>query len=189
MKYLPADTKFIATDITSPFFVPLKLTAIIAFIINLPNTCYQIWVYIAPALYKQEKFLLVLFSLAVIFLFILGIFFCYYIMLPLLFTFISHIKSEHILMMADIGKYLDLLITLCVTFGLSFQMPIIIFTLIWFNIVRYETLKSSRPYIFVGIFIFAAIVTPPDVLSQIMLAIPIYLLYELGLILSKILKK
>ena len=186
LSYLPKDTHLIATDVTSPFFVPLKLTGAVAILISLPNTIYQIWQFIAPALYRHEKKLMLITTTLVITLFILGVVFCFYIVLPTLFNFISKTKAPNIEMLADINKYFDLVLSLLIIFGIAFQMPIITYLLIYFKIVTYKKMISLRKYMFVIMFIIAAIVTPPDIISQIMLAIPLYLLYEIGILLSKL---
>lgn len=182
LEYLPKGTKLIATDVTAPFFVPLKINALAAMFLSLPNTIFQIWQYIAPGLYKHERKLLFFIIMFAIILFFLGILFCYLLVLPLLFNFISHVKAADIEMFTDINKYLDLVLTLFMVFGISFQMPIAIFCLIYFNLVEMKTMKKLRPYIFVGCFILAAIVTPPDIFSQSILAISLYVLYEFGII-------
>ena len=186
LQYLPRDTRLIATDVTSPFFVPLKLTGIVALVISLPNTIYQIWQFISPALYRHEKKLILITIISVITLFIIGIAFCFYIILPTLFTFIAKIKANDIAMLTDINKYLDLVLSLFIVFGSAFQMPIIIYLSIFFGIVSYKKMIAMRKYMFVGVFIIAAIVTPPDILSQILLAIPLYLLYEIGIFTAKL---
>jgi sec-independent protein translocase protein TatC len=184
--YLPHGTTLIATDVTAPFFVPLKLTVIVALILSLPNTLYQLWCYVAPALYHQERKLFLLTTFMGIILFLSGILFCYFIVLPILFGFIGQIKSSQIVMLADISKYLDFILNLFLVFGLCFQMPIVIFLLIYFKVVDHAKLLNLRPYIFVACFIVAAIVTPPDVFSQTLLALPLYLLYELGMLIGKL---
>jgi sec-independent protein translocase protein TatC len=189
LRYLPIGTKLIATDITAPFFVPLKITAIAALFISLPNTIFQIWQYIAPGLYKHERKLLFFIIMFAIILFTAGILFCYFLVLPLLFNFINHIKAPDIEMFTDINKYLDLVLTLFAVFGISFQMPIAIFCLIYLNFVSVTTIKKIRPYIFVGCFILAAIVTPPDIFSQSILALSLYILYEFGIIATQILHR
>ena len=186
LRYLPVGSHLIATDVTSPFFVPLKLTMIITLFISLPNTIYQIWRFITPALYRNEKKLMLITAISVLFLFILGMAFCFYIVLPTLFNFIAKIKAPDIAMLTDINKYLDLVLSLFIIFGIAFQMPIIIYLLIYFKIVTYKRLISLRKYMFVAVFIIAAIVTPPDIISQIMLAIPLYLLYEIGILFSRL---
>lgn len=184
LHYLPSSTKLVATDVLSPFFVPLKLGAILAVFISLPNTIYQIWSFIAPALYRHERKLILPLCFFALFLFILGVSFCYYLVLPMMFKFIAHIKATDIDMFTDIGKYLDFVLTLFLVFGLSFQLPIIIVILLYFKLVELKGLKDLRPYIIVLCFIVAAIFTPPDVFSQTILAVSLYVLYELGMLLG-----
>lgn len=184
--YLPANTKMIATDIISPFFVPVKLTLLIAIFCSLPNTIYQIWQFIAPALYKQEKLLILNVIISSLILFICGVLFCYFLVLPAIFHFISGFKLSNITMMTDISKYLEFVLSLFTTFGIAFETPVLIFMLIYMGILSIEKARQIRKYVLVGVFIIAAIVTPPDIFSQTMLAIPLYLLYELGLFIAKI---
>ena len=186
LKYLPPNTQLIATDVTSPFFVPLKLTAIVALFVSLPHSIYQIWQFITPGLYHKEKNLILCTSILVILLSLTGFLFCYFIVLPALFNFIANIKAPDVAMLTDINKYLDFVLNLFVIFGTAFQTPIIIYLLIFFNIVSYKKMISIRKYIFVAMFIIAAIVTPPDIFSQILLAIPLYLLYEIGILIAKL---
>jgi sec-independent protein translocase protein TatC len=182
LTYLPHGTQVVAIDVISPFFVPLKLVVLIALVISLPNICYQIWCFIAPALYRHEQRLFLGLSISVISLFMLGVLFCYFIVLPALFGFIAHIKASQITMMTDINNYLNFVLTLFTIFGICFQMPVIIFLLLRFKIVTVQKMRKLRPYMFVLCFVIAAIVTPPDVLSQTLLALPLYLLYELGIL-------
>lgn len=188
-KYLPSTTHLVALEVTAPFFVPLRLTAMVAFILSLPNTIYQIWQFIAPGLYKPERKLLISVIISSFTLFILGITFCYFLVLPALFHFISNFKSSQITLLADIDKYLSLVLSLFMIFGIAFETPVLVFLLIKFGILKLQTATKIRKYIFVGCFIVAAIVTPPDVLSQTMLALPLYLLYELGILTAKIFNK
>lgn len=189
LEYLPSGTKLIATDVTAPFFVPLKINAIAALFLSLPNTVFQIWQYISPGLYKHERKLILFITLSAIVLFCLGILFCYFLVLPILFNFINHIKSAEIEMFTDIDKYFNLVLTLFSVFGISFQMPIAIFCLIYFKLVSITNIRKIRPYVFIACFILAAIVTPPDVLSQSLLALSLYILYELGIIAGSLLSK
>ena len=184
LSYIPLGTKLIATDITSPFFIPLKLTLLCAFFLSLPNSVYQLWQYVAPAMFRHEKRMLCITFMCVICLFILGVLFCYFLVLPTLFKFIGNIKSSEIAMMTDITKYFDFVINLFLVFGICFQAPVVVFLLIHFNLVSYTKMKKLRPYVFVSCFILAAILTPPDVLSQTMLALPLYILYEFGLLIA-----
>ena len=181
-RFLPSGSQLIATDITSPFFVPLKLTAIVAFVLSLPNSLYQIWQFISPGLYKKEQKLFASIIASAFCLFLCGICFCYFLVLPAIFHFINHFKSVEITMFTDINKYLDFVLSLFIIFGIAFEMPVIIFLLIYFGILTIKKAQEMRSYIFVACFILAAIVTPPDVLSQTMLALPLFLLYELGIL-------
>lgn len=183
LKHLPAT--LIATDVIAPFFVPLKLTAIVAFVINLPNCIFQIWQFVAPGLYKKEKSLFLVITIGSLCLFLLGIAFCYFLVIPAILNFISHIKAHNINVMADIGLYLDLNLKLFMVFGLCFETPIIIWCLIYFNWVKLHILQKFRRYMLVLAFIIGAILAPPDVLSQVLLAVPLYLLYELGMLFAK----
>ena len=189
LTYLPHNTQLIATDVTSPFFVPLKLTVILSIVISLPNTIFQVWQFIAPGLYRNEKRLIFTSIICGILLFIMGILFCYFIVLPSLFSFIGKIKADNIKMLTDIGKYLDFILELFLVFALTFQMPLIIYFFLHFEIVSLSKMVGFRKYMFVLCFIIAAIITPPDVISQILLAVPLYLLYELGILISKLNKR
>lgn len=185
LHYLPFGTKLIATDITSPFLAPLKLSALLALIFSLPNILYQLWRFLAPGMYLKEQKLFLAVIPATVLLFIGGCVFCYFLVLPVIFSFISHIKSSEITMMTDISKYLDFVITLFLIFGICFQMPIIVFTTVYFNIITLQQLKDFRRYMFVIVFILGAILAPPDIISQTMLALPLYILYEIGIFSTK----
>lgn len=185
-KFMPPSSQLIATDIISPFFVPLKLAALSAMIISLPNTLYQIWQFVSPGLYKSERRLIVSIISSAFVLFLIGILFCYFLVLPAIFHFVAKIKAPQIAMFTDIDKYLSFVLSLFVVFGIAFEMPVIIFLLIKFNILSLAKARQIRPYMFVGCFIIAAIVTPPDILSQTLLALPLYALYELGIVAGNI---
>ncbi len=185
LKYLPKGTQLVASDITSPFFVPMKLAGLVAFILTLPHTIYQVWKFVAPAMYQHEKRGLFSLIFTACGLFIVGISFCYFLVLPTIFTFIGKIKADNITMLTDIQKYLDFVISMFLIFGCAFQLPIAIHLLIKFNIVNKTKLKEIRSYVFVMTFVVAAIVTPPDVLSQTMLALPLYCLYEIGIFFTR----
>lgn len=185
---MPYGTKLIATDITSPFLVPMKLAGLVALILSMPNVIYQIWQFLSPGMYNKEKKLFLLMAPSSIFLFILGTIFCYFLVFPVIFNFIAKIKSTEISMMTDIGKYLDFVISLSLTFGVCFQMPILIVTLVYFKIVKLERLQNVRRYMLVVAFIIGAILAPPDIISQTMLSIPLYILYEIGMLGSKLIK-
>ena len=185
---LPSGTKLISIDITSPFLVPMKLAAMTALILSMPIIFYQLWQFLSPGMYKTEKKLFLFIVPSTIVLFILGCLFCYFLVLPVIFSFIAHIKSPEINMMTDMGKYLDFIISLFLIFGLCFQMPILIFMLVHLGLISQNQLKKFRRYMFVLVFIIGAVLAPPDIISQTMLAIPLYLLYEIGLFLTTIIK-
>jgi sec-independent protein translocase protein TatC len=189
LHYLQTGVKLVATDVLSPFFVPLKLGIIVAVFISLPNTIYQIWKYISPGLYLREKKMILPLIFFGVILFALGVVFCYYLVLPTLFKFVVSVKSINIEMFMDISKYLDFILTLFLVFGISFELPILIICLLYFGIVDTVKLRKFRPYIFVLCFVLAAIVTPPDVFSQSILALSLYVLYELGILSSYFIRK
>jgi sec-independent protein translocase protein TatC len=181
LKFLPNGAQLIATDITSPFTVPVKLTFLLALVLSLPHTLFQLWQFIAPGLYKQERKLLFALISTSVTLFIAGMAFCYFIVLPIVFHFIGNFKAQQIAMLTDITNYLNFILTMFTIFGIAFETPIIVFLLIKYNFLSLEQARHSRKYILVTCFILAAVVTPPDVLSQCLLALPLYLLYELGM--------
>lgn len=185
---MPYGIKLIATDITSPFLVPMKLAGLVALVLSMPNIIYQIWQFLSPGMYNKEKKIFLLMVPSSIFLFVLGNIFCYFLVFPIIFNFIASVKSSEINMMTDIGKYLDFVISLLLTFGICFQIPIIIVTLVYFKIVKLEKLQNIRRYILVIAFIIGAILAPPDIISQTMLAIPLYILYEIGMLGAKLIK-
>lgn len=184
MDVLPAGTNMIATDVTTPFFVPMKVTMMVAFVLALPNTLYQIWAFIAPGLYSHEKRLIVPVMASSILLFVLGMAFAYFLVFPVVFGFMTAVTPTGVSMMTDIDKYLSFVLGMFLAFGITFEVPVIVVLLTRFGVLTVDKLRQGRPYVIVGAFIVAAIVTPPDVLSQIMLAVPLWLLYEFGIILS-----
>ena len=169
----------------APFLIPMKLTLMVAFLIALPYLFYQLWSFVAPGLYKHEKRLIYPLIASSIFLFYLGIAFVYYILLPMMFKIIPQFAPDVAAFSPDIGQYLDFTIMMFMAFGFGFEMPIATILLISTGMTTAEDLKRKRPYVIVGAFIVGMLLTPPDVVSQIMLAIPMWLLFELGLILSK----
>ena len=184
MDVLPAGTNMIATDVTTPFFVPMKVTMMVAFVLALPNTLYQIWAFIAPGLYSHEKRLIVPVMASSILLFVLGMAFAYFLVFPVVFAFMTAVTPTGVSMMTDIDKYLSFVLGMFLAFGITFEVPVIVVLLTRFGVLTVDKLRQGRPYVIVGAFIVAAIVTPPDVLSQVMLAVPLWLLYEFGIILS-----
>jgi sec-independent protein translocase protein TatC len=185
LNHMPIGTHMIATAVTTPFLVPMKVSTLVAIVVSLPYTLYQAWAFIAPGLYLHERRFIGPLIIASTLLFIAGMAFSYFAVFPVLFGFITSSAPKGVAVMTDIGSYLDFVTTMFVSFGLAFEVPIIVIMLVKFNIVRIEVLKEARPYMIVGAFIVGAILTPPDVISQIMLAVPLWLLYEFGVFVAK----
>ncbi len=181
---LPQGGQMIATEVVTPFFVPMKVAMMAAFIITLPHTLYQIWAFVAPGLYSHEKRLVLPLVFTSSLLFICGMGFAYFAALPLVFEFITQFAPEGVAVMTDIGRYLDFVLTMFIAFGITFEVPILVVILVRAGIVSVEKLKAIRRYILVGAFVIGAIFTPPDVVSQFMLAVPLYLLYEVGILVA-----
>lgn len=186
---LPKGGQMIATEVTTPFFVPIKVTMMTAFLIALPWVFYQAWAFVAPGLYQHEKRLGVPLVIASVILFVLGMAFAYFLVFPVVFGFIVGVAPEGVAVMTDIGKYLDFVITLFMAFGITFEVPIAVVLLVKMNMVTIAKLREIRPYVVVGAFVIGAIFTPPDVISQFMLAIPLWILYELGIIVAAAITK
>jgi len=181
---LPPGAKMIATGVVSPFLVPMKVTLMFALIVALPWVFYQMWAFVAPGLYTHEKRLVLPLVFSSSLLFIGGVAFCYFLVFGRVFHFIAEFAPTSIAVMPDIENYLDFVMSMCLAFGATFEVPVVVVILVRMGIVSVEKLKSIRPYIIVGAFVIAAIVTPPDVVSQLSLAIPMCLLFELGLLVS-----
>lgn len=184
LEKLPQGGQMIATEVVTPFFVPMKVAMMAAFVITLPHTLYQVWAFVAPGLYAHEKRLVLPLVVVSSFLFIFGMAFAYFAALPLVFEFITHFAPQGVAVMTDIGKYLDFVLTMFIAFGITFEVPIFVVILVRMGIVSIEKLKEIRRYVLVGAFVVGAIFTPPDVVSQFMLAVPLYLLYELGIMVA-----
>lgn len=182
MATLPPGTKMIATGVVTPFLVPLKVTLLVAFVLALPVVLYQAWAFVAPGLYAHEKRLVLPVIVATSFLFLLGMAFCYFFVFNTVFKFISEVSPSSITPAPDIEQYLSFVMTMFVAFGTTFEVPVIVVLLVRFGVVSLAKLKEIRPYAVVGAFVVSAVVTPPDVTSQVMLAVPMCLLYELGLL-------
>jgi len=181
---LPKGTSMIATDVTAPFFVPMKVTMLVAFVVALPYVLYQAWAFIAPGLYTHEKRLAMPIIVTSFVLFLVGMAFAYFFVFPAVFGFIAAYTPEGVQMSTDIDKYLSFALSLFLVFGLSFETPVVQMVLIRMGVVTRQKMIEFRPYFIVAAFVVAAIVTPPDVISQLMLAIPLCLLYQLGISLS-----
>lgn len=181
MHALPEGAKMIATGVITPFMVPMKVSALVAFMVALPYVLYQAWAFVAPGLYEHEKKLAVPIIFASTVLFLLGVAFCYYFVFGQVFSFIHGFAPKSITPAPDIEAYFSFVITMFIAFGVTFEIPIVVVILVRSGVVSVEKLHDVRPYVIVGAFVVAAVVTPPDVLSQFMLAVPMCLLYEAGL--------
>lgn len=181
---LPMGGQMIATGVTTPFFVPMKVAMMAAFLISLPHTLYQVWAFVAPGLYAHEKKFMIPMIIFSSFLFLLGMSFAYFLVFPVVFGFIVGTAPEGVAVMTDIGNYLDFVMTLFFAFGLAFEVPIAVVMAVRFGWVNIAALRDARGYVVVGAFVIGAIFTPPDIISQFMLAVPMWLLYELGIIVA-----
>lgn len=180
--YLPEGASMIATGVASPFLTPFKLTLVVSLFVAMPVVLYQIWGFIAPGLYRHERRIAVPLLISSIFLFYAGMAFAYFVVFPIMFGFFASVTPEGVAMMTDIGQYLDFVLTLFFAFGVAFEIPIATFLLIWVGVVDVETLRKSRPYVIVGCFVVGMLLTPPDVFSQTLLAVPMWLLFEAGVL-------
>ena len=181
---LPGDAHMIATGVITPFMVPMKVTLLAAFIISLPWVLYQAWAFVAPGLYAHEKRLIAPLVISSSFLFMVGVAFCYFLVFGKVFRFIYDFAPSSITVAPDIENYLDFVMTMCLAFGITFEVPVVVVVLVRMNLMTVEKLKAIRPYVIVGAFVVAAVVTPPDIMSQLFLAVPMCLLFELGLLLA-----
>lgn len=181
MVALPAGTKLLSTGVVAPFLVPLKVTLFVSFLIALPVVLYQAWAYVAPALYRQEKKLVLPVLVSSVAMFFVGVMYCYFVVFRFVFRFIAQFSPESVNFAPDIDSYFSFVITMFFAFGLTFEVPIVVMVLNHVGIASLEALKKARPYIIVGAFVIAAIFTPPDVLSQTLLALPLVILYQAGI--------
>jgi|TARA_B100000959_G_scaffold43451_1_gene43769 sec-independent protein translocase protein TatC len=184
--FLPANSSMIATEVASPFLTPLKLTFFVSLLVSMPYSLNQIWKFIAPGMYQNEKSLSFLVMLSSLLLFYAGIVFTYFLVLPLVFSFFTGSAPEGILVMTDISRYLDFVLSMMFAFSFAFEIPVFIFLLIWSGVSSPESLSAKRPYVIIGCFTVGMFVTPPDVISQTLLAIPAWLLFEGGLIMARL---
>jgi len=183
---LPAGGKMIVTDVTGSFFVPMKVTMLVAFIIALPVVMYQLWAFIAPGLYMHERKLILPLVVSSYSLFIIGMAFAYFLVFPTVFNFMASYNAPlGAEMSTDIDNYLSFAMTTFLAFGITFEVPVVVVVLVRMGMVPLAKLKEIRPYVIVGAFVISAVVTPPDVLSQLLLAVPMTLLYELGLLIAR----
>jgi len=189
MAQMPEGSSMIAIDVASPFLTPFKLTLLVSIMISIPVVMYQLWAFVAPALFKHEKSLARPLLLSSVFLFYAGCAFAYFVVFPLVFGFLTSVAPEGVSVMTDISKYLDFVMTLFLAFGITFEVPIATIILVATGITTADKLASWRPYIVVGAFALGMVLTPPDVISQTLLALPMWLLFEVGIIFSRILIK
>ncbi len=186
---LPKGGQMIATDVVGVFLVPMKVALLVAFLVALPYVLYQIWAFVAPGLYSHEKRLALPLVASSVLLFFTGMAFAYFLVFPTVFGFMAQVAPEGVAWMTDIEKYLSFVMGTFVAFGVAFEVPVIVVVLVLSGVVELSTLKEWRSYVIVGAFVVAAIFTPPDVVSQLMLAIPLCLLYELGMLMARFVRK
>ena len=186
---LPEGASMIATGVATPFLTPFKLTLVISFFAAVPYILAQVWGFIAPGLYQHEKRIALPLLASSVLLFYGGMAFAYFAVFPIMFGFFSAVTPEGVDMMTDINQYLDFVLTIFFAFGVAFEIPVATFLMVWAGVVEVDTLRKSRPYVIVGCFIIGMVLTPPDIFSQTLLAIPMWFLFELGLIFSSMVQK
>ncbi len=186
LKHMPAGTSMIATEVASPFLTPFKLTLVLAIFAALPFIFYQAWAFVAPGLYQHERKLVLPLVVSSTVLFYLGMLFAYFVVFPLVFGFFTSTAPEGVAVMTDIAKYLDFVLKLFFAFGVAFEVPIATIVLVWTGITTPESLIAKRPYVIIGVFVVGMLLTPPDVISQTLLALPMWLLFEAGVFFSRI---
>lgn len=186
-RFLPENSSMIATDVAAPFLTPFKMTLYVALFVSVPFVLYQIWSFVAPALYMREKRLALPLLISSIILFYLGNAFAYFVVFPLVFQFFTSVGPESVTVMTDISSYLSFVIKLFFAFGVAFEIPVATVLMIYSDMVEAEDLAKKRPYVIVFCFVIGMFLTPPDVLSQLLLAIPMWLLFELGLLIGRVL--
>ena len=188
MKHMPANSTMIAIDVASPFFTPCKLALVLAVFISVPVILYQFLAFVAPGLYKHERRMIFPLLIASTLLFYLGVVFAYFVVFPLIFGFLTAAAPEGVAVMTDIAKYLDFVLTLFFAFGICFEVPIFTIVMVWTGLVTPDSLAEKRPYVIVGAFVIGAFLTPPDAISQTLLAVPMWMLFEAGLLFSRLFK-
>lgn len=189
LKHLPESSSMIATEVASPFLAPFKLALTTAMLLAMPVLLYQLWAFIAPGLYQHERRIVFPLMFASTVLFVLGILFAYFVVFPLVFGFLTQAAPQGVAVMTDISHYLNFVLKLFFAFGLAFEVPIATLLLIWSGASSQESLREKRPYVIVGAFVIGMLLTPPDVISQTLLAMPMWLLFELGLLCARFLPK
>jgi sec-independent protein translocase protein TatC len=186
LKHMPQNSTMIAIEVASPFFTPFKLALFASVFLSIPVILYQFWAFVAPGLYKHERRLILPLLIASTILFYLGMAFAYFVVFPLVFGFLTAAAPVGVTVMTDITKYLDFVLTMFFAFGVCFEVPIFTIILVWTGLVTPKTLSEQRPYVIVGAFIIGMVLTPPDAISQTLLAVPMWLLFEIGLLFSRL---
>ncbi|AGH42277.1 twin-arginine translocase subunit TatC [Paraglaciecola psychrophila] len=183
---LPENAQMIATDVASPFFAPFKLTMVLSFFIAIPVVLFQIWGFVAPGLYRNEKRLVAPLLFSSTLLFYLGMAFAYYVVFPLAFSFFTSVAPEGVVINTDISSYLNFVLKIFFAFGLAFEIPVAVVLMCWTGVTTPDKLRAKRPYVIVGVFVVGMLLTPPDIISQTLLAIPMWILYEFGIVIGGI---
>ncbi|MGZ5607910.1 MAG: twin-arginine translocase subunit TatC [Methylobacter sp.] len=186
LQHMPKNSTMIAIDVASPFFTPFKLVLILSVFISVPFILYQFWAFVAPGLYKRERRMILPLLIASTLLFYMGVAFAYFVVFPLVFGFLTAAAPEGVAVMTDIAKYLDFVLAMFFAFGVCFEVPIFTIVLVWTGMITAADLADKRPYVIVGAFIIGAVLTPPDAISQTLLAVPMWMLFELGLLCSRL---
>ena len=186
LKHMPQNSTMIAIEVASPFFTPFKLALVAAVFLSIPVILYQFWAFVAPGLYKHERRLILPLLIASTVLFYAGMAFAYFVVFPLVFGFLTAAAPVGVAVMTDITKYLDFVLTMFFAFGICFEVPIFTIIMVWTGLVTPKTLSEQRPYVIVGAFIIGMVLTPPDAISQTLLAVPMWLLFEIGLLFSRL---
>ena len=189
LRHLPEQSSMVAIDVASPFLTPFKLVMLLSVVITIPWILYQLWAFVAPGLYKHERKFVLPLLVSSSALFYLGMAFAYYIVFPLVFGFFTRVTPEGVEVMTDISRYLDFVTKMFIAFGAAFEVPVLTFILIMTGVTTVEKLSAARSYVIVAAFVVGMLLTPPDIISQFLLAIPVWLLFELGLIMSRIVQK
>ena len=189
LKHLPEQSTMVAIDVASPFLTPFKLVLLLAVVVTIPWILYQLWAFIAPGLYKHEKRLVMPLLASSSVLFYLGMVFAYYVVFPLVFGFFTKVTPEGVSVMTDISRYLDFVTKMFIAFGAAFEVPVLTFILVTTGVTTVEALSNARSYVIVAAFVVGMLLTPPDVISQVLLAIPVWLLFELGLLMTRFVNK
>ena len=187
--YLPEGATMIATEVASPFLTPFKLTLVLAIFIAIPYILHQIWAFIAPGLYANEKRMALPLLVTSVLLFYLGVLFAFFVVFPLVLSFFTSVAPEGVTVMTDINRYLDFVLKLFFAFGIAFEIPIAAMLMIWSGVTTVDNLRRKRPYVIVGCFVVGMLLTPPDIISQLLLAFPMWVLFEAGILFSTLIKQ